>query len=561
MAILKHLSSKNSDYGKALEYLMFQHNETTQQPLLDANGKKMLREEFYLDGINCDPFSFDKECEQVNGYFHKNQKRNEIKSHHYILSFDPLDATESGLTGKRAQALGLEFARKYFPGHQVLVCTHMDGHNGSGNVHCHIVLNSVRKLDVDPQSFSERACDCKAGYKHHQTRDYLTAMQEGLMEITKREGLHQVDLLSSAPVKKRDKEYWKNDREQKKLDKLNQQIIADGMKPRRTKYQSQKQFLQEAIREVSAYAHSEQEFEKALQEKYGIGLKLSRGRYSYLHPDRERYITGRSLGNDFEKDTLLRKFAENEKNGITQEMVRKDHGNNKQAAKSVVSAPVTPDLPEYDPTYDYDADPAAILFIRSNLHLVVDLQTNIKAQQSAAYAQKVKLSNLKEMAKTVCYIQENNYDTREDLETAYQEISEKFTTARKTLRSTEDRIKELNEQIHYVGQYMAHKTVYREFLKAKNKKRFREEHRTELELYESGVKYIKEKLESTVPSLKGLKAERNQLQIMKDAQYGTYRYFQEYQKELRTVCTNVDTILEKDRSSERDKNRTAGISK
>ena len=560
MAIIKHLSSKNSDYSKALEYLMFQHNEKTQKPVLDANGNMILRDEFYLDGINCNPYSFDKDCERVNAHFHKNQKRSEIKSHHYILSFDPLDATESGLTGKRAQALGLEFAKKFFPGHQALVCTHTDGHNGSGNIHCHIVINSVRKLDIEPQEFTERACDSKAGYKHHQTRDYLIAMQKGIMEITKREGLHQVDLLSPSPVKVTQKEYWNNEREKKKLDKLNQQIIADGMKPRRTVYLSQKDFLRDAIREVSAYAHSEQEFEKALKEKYGIDLKLSRGRYSYLHPDRERYITGRSLGNDFEKDTLLAKFAANEKNGIPQETAQEDNTKNKQAAKPVISTPAAPGLPEYDPSYDYEADPVAILFIRSDLHLVVDLQTNIKARQSAAYTQKVKLSNLKEMAKTVCYVQEHGYDTRQKLTDTYEEISEKFITARKTLRSTEDRIKELNEQIHYVGQYMAHKAVYREFLKAKNKKRFREEHRTELELYESGVKYIKEKLESTVPSLKGLKAERNQLQIMKDAQYGTYRYFQEYQKELRTVCMNVDAILGKDRISDRNKTRETEIS-
>ena len=52
-------------------------------------------------------------------------------------------------------------------------------------------------------------------------------------------------------------------------------------------------------------------------------------------------------------------------------------------------------------------DPIAILCVRSHLRLVVDLQTNIKAQQSAAYARKMKLSNLKEMARTVVYIQEH----------------------------------------------------------------------------------------------------------------------------------------------------------
>ena len=71
---------------------------------------------------------------------------------------------------------------------------------------------------------------------------------------------------------------------------------------------------------------------------------------------------------------------------------------------------------EYDPSYDYHVDPVAILFVRSHLRLVVDLQTNIKAQQRAAYARKVKLSNLKEMARTVVYIQEHGYDTVDDLQ-------------------------------------------------------------------------------------------------------------------------------------------------
>ena len=66
----------------------------------------------------------------------KNQNYNEIKSHHYILSFDPNDKDEHGLTGERAQQLGLEYAKKNFPGHQALVCTHTDGHNGSGNIPC-----------------------------------------------------------------------------------------------------------------------------------------------------------------------------------------------------------------------------------------------------------------------------------------------------------------------------------------------------------------------------------------------------------------------------------------
>ena len=537
---------------------MFQHNERTQKPLLDANGNMMLREEYYLDGLNCDPFSFDKECEQINARFHKNQKYNEVKSHHYILSFDPKDKEDAGLTGEKAQALGLEFANRFFPGHQALVCTHMDGHNGSGNIHVHIVINSVRKLDVEPQDFMERPCDSRAGYKHHQTRNYLTAMQAGIMEISEREGLNQVDLLTPAPIKISEREYWLNRREQEKLDELNARIVADGMKPRTTTYQTQKQFLRDAISDIASYSRSSEEFQSGLKEKYGITVKLSRGRYSYLHPDRKQYITGRKLGSNFEKDYLFALFAENEKAERREPEITPVSSSEKIA--DTAEQPTSSLPPEYDPSYDYQSDPVAILFIRSDLRLVVDLQTNIKAQQSAAYAQKVKLSNLKEMAKTVCYIQEHGYDTRDNLVDALDEITGKLSDARKTLRTTENRIKELNEQIHYVGQYQSRKGIHTQFVKSRNKKQFRETHRSDLELYDAGVKYIKERFDGKVPSLKALKAERDQLLQMKDAQYGTYHYFKDYQKELHTVSSNVDAILGKDRSRSQGRVKAQDIS-
>ena len=103
MAILKHIASKNTDYGEAERYLIFQHDEYTQNPILDDNGNMLLREEYYLDGINCDPFTFDVECRETNAFFHKNQSFNDIKSHHYIISFDPKDQEEHGLTGEQAQ--------------------------------------------------------------------------------------------------------------------------------------------------------------------------------------------------------------------------------------------------------------------------------------------------------------------------------------------------------------------------------------------------------------------------------------------------------------------------
>ena len=336
------------------------------------------------------------------------------------------------------------------------------------------------------------------------------------MEITNREHLHQVDLLSPAADKITEREYWKKRREQEKLDVLNDMITADGMKPRTTKYQTQKQFLRDAITDISSFAKSVDDFKTMLYEKYGITLKISRGRYSYLHPNRDKYITARKLGSHYDKEYLSARFLENEKSESRQ---------------------------IYDPSYDYNADPVSILHIRSDLHLVVDLQTNIKAMQNEAYARKVKISNLKEMARTVCYIQEQGYDTHNDLNLAYTAAADKLADARKALRATQDRIKRLNEQIHYVGQYQAYKATQTQFLQAKNKGHFRKAHIEELEKYDTGVKYIKEHFSGKAPSLKSLKEEKSQLLQLKEAQAGTYRYFKDYQKELHTVCSNVDSIL------------------
>ena len=98
MAILKHLTSKNADYGEAQRYLMFQHDESTGKPILDENGDLLPREEYYLDGLNCNPFTFDAECLELNAKYHKNQNYSDVKSHHYIISFDPKDVSESGLS-------------------------------------------------------------------------------------------------------------------------------------------------------------------------------------------------------------------------------------------------------------------------------------------------------------------------------------------------------------------------------------------------------------------------------------------------------------------------------
>ena len=190
MAIVKHIKSRNANYSAAINYLLFEHDEKTGKKILDESGRSILRKEFYMDGLNCDPMSFDKECELTNAHFHKNKKHEDIKSHHYIISYDPADVTENGLTGEKAQAISLELAKQMFPGYQALVVTHTGGHNESGNIHIHIVINSVRKDAVKRQSYMDKPHEEAAGYKHRSTDKFMNAFKKTVMERCQQEGIN-----------------------------------------------------------------------------------------------------------------------------------------------------------------------------------------------------------------------------------------------------------------------------------------------------------------------------------------------------------------------------------
>ncbi len=163
MATFKHISSKNANYGDAEKYLTFAHDEFTMKPTLDTDGRLVPREDYRISTLNCGEEDFAVACMRSNLRYGKNQKREDVKSHHYIISFDPRDGPDNGLTVDKAQELGEKFCREQFPGHQAIVCTHPDGHNQSGNIHVHIVINSLRIENVLLLPYMDRPADTKAG--------------------------------------------------------------------------------------------------------------------------------------------------------------------------------------------------------------------------------------------------------------------------------------------------------------------------------------------------------------------------------------------------------------
>ena len=86
MATIKHLSSKNSNYAAAESYLTFQHNEYTGLPILDEKGRPKLRDSYLLDTLECGESSFAMACLIANRKYGKNGGREDVKTHHYIIS-------------------------------------------------------------------------------------------------------------------------------------------------------------------------------------------------------------------------------------------------------------------------------------------------------------------------------------------------------------------------------------------------------------------------------------------------------------------------------------------
>ena len=240
MATLKHISSKNSDYTAIEAYLVYQHDEFTGKVILDEQSRPMLRESYLLDTLECGDFSFATACLLANRKYGKNTQHGDIKSHQYIISFDPRDAADNGLTMEKAQALGLKFCEENFPGHPAIVCTHPDGHNHSGNIHVHIVIGSIRTREVERKPYMQKPRDWREGMKHSSTAQTMRHLRVEVMELCEGAGLYQIDLLNGSKERVSEAEYWARRRGQLKLDRENAALTAAGQPPQQKKFETVK---------------------------------------------------------------------------------------------------------------------------------------------------------------------------------------------------------------------------------------------------------------------------------------------------------------------------------
>jgi len=515
MATLKHISSKNSDYSAIEAYLIYQHDEFSGKVILDEQGRPMLRDSYILDTLECGDFSFATACLLANRKYGKNTQHGDIKSHQYIISFDPRDAVENGLTMEKAQALGLNFCKDNFPGHPAIVCTHPDGHNHSGNIHVHIVIGSVRTREVERKPYMQKPRDWREGMKHSSTAQTMRHLRVEVMEMCQNAKLRQINLLEAQGDRISEQEYWARRRGQQRLDHANARLIAEGHQPKQTVYQTELDTLRRQIDSVLKKATTFEEFSALLMQEHGVAVKESRGRLSYCPPNRVKFITAKKLSKKFEKEQVLTKLSQNIRLAPTIQ-------------------PIATDKPD-------------------KIQRLVDIQAKLKQGKGIGYERWAKKYNLKAMSQTLILLQEKGLLDEDALNQRVAELDTKFNESLAVVKDLETRMEENKKLRSHAAAYQQYRPIAQKLQTAKFPAAFEEQHRAELTAYRAATVYFKANDITKLPSPKKLEAEYAQLASEKAKFYEQYKEAKEELLKLKTAKQNVASFFREEEPAQQER--------
>ena len=280
---------------------------------------------------------------------------------------------------------------------------------------------------------------------------------------------------------------------------------------KQTKFETDKDKLRQEIRTALSDAASFEDFAERLLRR-GITVKESRGRLSYLTPDRTKPITARKLGDDFDKAAVLAAFDKNA-----------------QRTKTQATPTVQKRIQQQD-----------------TISRMVDIEAKRAEGKGQGYIHWAKLHNLKNGSKAFMMYKEMGFDSPEELDAAYQEAHEEMTATLAKLKSVEAVIAEKKELRTHVLSYFKTKDI-RDGLKAckndKARRAYREEHDSDFIILDAAKRYFDSKGLKKLPSYKALQQEIEQLIKEKNALYNEYHEAKAKDKELGTVRHNIDQIL------------------
>ena len=249
------------------------------------------------------------------------------------------------------------------------------------------------------------------------------------------------------------------------------------------------------------------DFEELLEKLQASGYEIKLGKYvSCRAPGQERFTRLKTLGIDYTEEAIQKRIA-----GIRSRNVK---------------------IPKQE----------------KGISLLIDIENNIKAQQSAGYEHWAKIHNLKQAAKTMNFLTENNILQYEYLIKKIDEIILDSEQTADSLKQVEKKLSDMAVLIKNISTYQKTKDIYRGYIKAKDKEAYRRKYESSLILYEASGKALKDAGIKKLPELAALQKEYTALQKKKEAIYSDYGKLKKKVKEYQKIKQNVDTILQKEKS-------------
>ena len=396
----------------------------------------------------------------------------------------------------------------------------------------HIVINSLRIYEVPLLPYMDRPADTLEGCKHRCTNAAMEYFKSEVMEMCHREGLYQIDLLNGSKERITEREYWAAKKGQLALDKENAVREAAGQPTKPTKFETDKAKLRRTIRQALSQAGSFDEFSSLLLRE-GVTVKESRGRLSYLTPDRTKPITARKLGDDFDKAAVLALLTQNAHRAAEQ----------------------TKAIPEYPAAVKkpLQGEKAAKTTPADNtLQRMVDREAKRAEGKGVGYDRWAAKHNLKQMAATVTAYQQYGFSSPEELDeacsAAYAAMQESLTEL-KQVEKTLNGKKELQRQVLAYSKTRPVRDGLKQQKNAKAKAAYRQKHESDFIIADAAARYFRENGISKLPSYKSLQAEIESLIKEKNSGYNDYRAKREEYRRLQTVKGNIDQILHRERKS------------
>ena len=198
---------------------------------------------------------------------------------------------------------------------------------------------------------------------------------------------------------------------------------------------------------------------------------------------------------------------------------------------------------------------------KDKINLLIDIQQKLAEGKGGGYSRWAGVFNLKQMAKTYNYLNENNLLLYEELAAKTAAASQRFEELSSRIKSAEKRMAEIAVLKTHIINYATTRDVYVAYRKAGYSKKFAAEHESALLLHKAAKQFFDEARLKKLPTVKSLQAEYSQLLTDKKATYGEYRQAREEMKELLTVKANVDSLLEVDANKEKTTQREPEVNR